>query len=359
MEIKKFIDIHVPISVCNLKCHYCYVTQSKLNNKEKTIFRYSPEIVRKALSKKRLGGICHFNVCGLGETLIPSELIDYIKGILLEGHTVMIVTNGTLTERFKEYCNLPSNLKSRLGFKFSFHYLELKRTNKMKTFIDNVNMVKDAGISYSIEITPNDEYEKYIEDIKKICLDNFGALPHVSVPRDETKKGIDLLSKHTINEFKQVWSGFDSNMFNFKINHWGQKRKEYCYAGLWSGLLNLGDGHFSPCYCQKGYGFNFFEDLDKSLKMYPVGKCKVSHCYNAHSFLAFGTIPNIDEVSYFDIRNRITKNGDNWINNDLAEQFNSKLKDSNELISKHEKLKYIIKRKKLFIVNCFKKIARK
>ena len=102
MEIKRFIDIHVPIFYCNLKCSYCYVGQTK-QNKEPCVFNYTPEQVKKALSEERLGGICHFNVCGMGETLIPEELSEYIKVILENGHTVMIVTNGTLSSRFKEY----------------------------------------------------------------------------------------------------------------------------------------------------------------------------------------------------------------------------------------------------------------
>lgn len=31
---------------------------------------------------------------------------------------MIIVTNGTLTERFKEFCDLPMDYKKRLGFKF-------------------------------------------------------------------------------------------------------------------------------------------------------------------------------------------------------------------------------------------------
>lgn len=84
--MKRFIDIHVPITSCNFKCHYCYVTQMEKNETEQVDFKYSPEIVRKALSKQRLGGVCLFNVCGLGETLIPSQIVQYIKVLLEEGH---------------------------------------------------------------------------------------------------------------------------------------------------------------------------------------------------------------------------------------------------------------------------------
>ena len=133
VEIKKFIDIHVPIFACNLKCDYCYVGQNPQDVK-KTVFQYEVETVKMALTQERLGGVCHFNVCGMGETLIPKELVHYIRAILENGHTVMIVTNGTLTNRFLDYMEFPIELRKHLGFKFSFHYLELKRLNLMDTF---------------------------------------------------------------------------------------------------------------------------------------------------------------------------------------------------------------------------------
>ena len=103
--IKRFIDIFVPINFCNLQCSYCYVSQfDRKYHREKNYdvkFEYSPEIVKKALTQERLGGVCHFNACGNGETLIPEALVDYIRVILENGHSVMIVTNGILTDRIK------------------------------------------------------------------------------------------------------------------------------------------------------------------------------------------------------------------------------------------------------------------
>lgn len=237
--MKRFIDIHVPITSCNFKCHYCYVTQMEKNETEQVDFKYSPEIVRKALSKQRLGGVCLFNVCGLGETLIPSQIVQYIKVLLEEGHYIMIVTNGTITRRFTELMEFNDDLKSRLFFKFSLHYLELKRLNLTKTFIDNVMLIKNNGCSFTIEITANDEYEKYIPEIKTLCKENFGALCHVTIPRKENDKNIPLLSSHSMEEFSNIWSTFNSELFAFKKSIWGVKRNEFCHAGEWSGLLNL------------------------------------------------------------------------------------------------------------------------
>lgn len=342
MEINKFIDIHVPIFDCNLKCSYCYVSQMPQERK-KPQFNYDAQTVKKALSQERLGGICHFNVCGMGETLIPEELIEYIKVILENGHTVMIVTNGTLSKRFEALMKLPDELRSRLGFKFSFHYIEMKRLNLMEVFWDNVKLVRENGCSFSVELTANDTYEPYIDEIKSYCMKHVGALCHISVPRDEATGGIALYSQHSVKEFYEIWKGFQSPMFELKMRHWEEPRREFCYAGLWSGLLNLGTGEFNACYRQPGIMGNLFEHPDKEFKFYPTGKCEIPHCFNGHSFLAWGVIPEIHEESYLDIRDRIDNNGLHWINEEMREQFAEKLVSYNSMLNAKEKKKYLNK----------------
>lgn len=81
--------------------------------------------VKQAFNKTRLGGLCMVNICAQGETMLPPQMIEIIKSILENGHYVMVVTNGTLKKRFEEVCSFPEELRKRLFFKFSFHYLEL------------------------------------------------------------------------------------------------------------------------------------------------------------------------------------------------------------------------------------------
>lgn len=329
--MKRFIDLHVPITACNFKCHYCYVTQMNKNNTEKVKFKYSPEQVRKALSVKRLGGICLFNVCGLGETLIPEQVLEYIKVLLEEGHHLMIVTNGTLSQRFEAIEKFDTNLKRRLFFKFSFHYLELKRLNLMETFFENVNKMKKSGCSFTIEITPNDELEQYIDEIKEVLLENVGAMCHVTIPRKESDKDIPLLSKHNVDKFYEIWSTFDSELLNFKKEIWGVKRKEFCHAGEWTGLLDLGSGIWTPCYCIRGQKKNIFENPDKPIEFYPVGKkCKMPHCYNGHSFLTMGNIPEINSYHFNQLRDRVDNNGEHWLTDEVNEFYNTRLEDENK-----------------------------
>lgn len=72
--MKRFVNIYVPVTTCNLKCEYCYITQSGLWKNKVPEFKYSSTTIQQALSKERLGGICHINICGGGETLIPKQI---------------------------------------------------------------------------------------------------------------------------------------------------------------------------------------------------------------------------------------------------------------------------------------------
>lgn len=337
--MKRFIDIHIPVTACNLECHYCYVALSKGRNSKPTPFLYSPQHIGKALSQERLGGICHFNMCGLGETLIPEQTLDITYEILKQGHYVMIVTNGTLTKRFEEFCRFPDEFKKRLGFKFSFHYLEFKKKNLLDVFYKNVEMVHQAGCSFSIEMTPNDEVEPYIEDIKRECMEHFGALCHLTIPRDEAKPGYKLQSKHTLEEFAEIWESFNSPMFDFKLSTWEQRRKEYCYAGAWSGLLNVGNGELSACYGSRIVQ-NIFEDITKPIDFVAVGRrCRLSHCYNGHSLLALGTIPEIKTCRYCDERDRYNANDNtHWLTPEMYEFLSHRLEEYNDEFTKGEKL---------------------
>lgn len=138
-KIKKFIDTYIPFNKCNLKCSYCYITQSNLWNLETPNIKYSPQYIRKALSKKRLGGTCLLNMCAAGETLLTDGLIDIVKELLQEGHYIWIITNNTITKKLDEICNkIEKELRFRLSFKCSFHYLELKRLNMLEVFVNNI-----------------------------------------------------------------------------------------------------------------------------------------------------------------------------------------------------------------------------
>jgi hypothetical protein len=259
----------------------------------------------------------------------------------------MVVSNGSLTKRFEELVTLPKDLLKHLFIKFSFHYMELKRLNMMDKFVSNVNLMKENGVSYTIEITPSDELEPYIDEIKDFSIKTFGALPHITVGRKDTAD-IPPLTKRDFEEYKKIWGQFDSDLFKFKSEIFGTKRKEFCYAGEWSAYLNIETGDLRQCYCSHIVD-NIYKNIDKPIRFCPVGNnCKEAHCYNGHAFLTFGDIPELDTPTYDKMRDRECVDGSHWLNDEMREFMSGKLVDSNKTYSEKEK-KVINAKNKLII----------
>lgn len=338
-KMVRFIDIFIPISACNLKCHYCYIASSERRNAPVPKFEHSPEFIGKALSQKRLGGVALINMCAWGETMLMPEIVDVTGAILEQGHYVWIVTNGLVQEKFRKMIETyPKEQLERLAFKFSFHYLELKRLNKMDDFFATIEMVKKAGCSYTVELTSCDELEEHIDDMKRIVLERAGANLQVTVPRDGSNKSLPLLSKHTKEEYRKIWKVFDSPMFDFKMSVWGEKRTEYCYAGAWSGLLNLSTGDLAACYGTR-LRQNIYKDIDKPIRFVPMGHhCCKPHCFNSHAFLALGTIPEIGGCTYEQIRNRKCVDGSEWLNPRMKTFISQRLSDNHKTYTKTQKV---------------------
>ena len=336
-KIKKLICLTVPIQHCNLKCEYCYISRVKDWNEGNSSFDFSIDHIINCLSKKRLGGECIINITGGGETLIPVEVIGIIEGLLKEGHFLEVVTNGTLTNRLKKILEIDSDLLRHLEFKFSFHYKELKRLNLLDTYASNVRMMRDAGCSFTIECMPYDNLENDIEDIKSFSLANFGALPQLTVGRDDMNNR-KLLTNHTIDEYKKIWGEFESTMFDYKMKIYEERPKHFCYAGKWSLYVDLKTGDAQACYGQP-ITQNIFKDITKPMKFNPVGKyCTMPYCLNGHAFLSLGMQPDFKFSNYYEIRNRKCVNcEDKWFSDECKEAFSQKLYNNNEQLSTSRK----------------------
>lgn len=345
--MKKFIECYIPVTTCNFRCHYCYITQARQFDNALPTFNYDAEYMAKALSQKRLGGVCHLNLCGDGETLLPPEVPKIIRALLEEGHYLMIVTNGSMTKRIEEILKFPSDILKRLCFKMSFHYLELKRLNKLNDFFENVNKIKKSSASFTVEITPNDKLVPYIDEIQELGLKYLGAPFHITIARKDTDSRIPILSNYNIDEYKDIWGTFNSELFKFKLPLYYQKRKEFCYAGEWSAVLNLNTGELKQCYFGK-YLDNIYKDIEKPIRFLPVGTgCELSHCYNAHSFLSLGSIPEMNTPKYAELRNRLCSDKTEWLKSSMKEFFSRKLKDYNDEYNNEDKKKIMKKNRVL------------
>lgn len=330
-KIKRFIDFYVPVESCTFRCHYCYITHHRKFDNKLPVLKYSAEQVRAGLSKERMGGPCLINICGGGETLLPPEIIGYIRVLLEEGHYVMVVTNASVTKRFEEMAQFPPELMKRLFFKFSYHYLQLKERGLLDRFVSNVKMMSDAGASYTIEATPSDELIPYIDEMKEFSIKNFGAVNHVTVARNEAAKGnLPILTNLSYQEYEQTWSTFHSEFFEYKFSIFNKKRKEFCYAGDWSFVINIGTGIMQQCYCSY-FEQNILDDPTKPIKFLAVGNnCNQYHCYNGHAFLCLGDIPEHKAPTYATIRNRVCSDGSEWLKPEMKAFMSTRLKESNE-----------------------------
>lgn len=327
-RIKKYIDCIVPVGICNLKCPYCYLgDNSKKNNKEK---HYpSVDYIARALSPWRLGGIALINFCGDGETLLCEELVPIIKNLVKQGHYISIVTNGTITKVVDDIIKLNIDMQ-HIFFKFSFHYLELKRLNLLDLFVKNVNSVISAGCSISIEITPGDELIPYIEEVKCFSLEKFGALPQISVARDESVREFKILSELPEEKYRQIWSTFDSPMFEFKFAEVGKRRFSNCMAGVWSLQLDIETGDLYKC-THNPWIDNIYQDINRPINLEPVlDKCCLPYCFNCHSYLALGAIEGISTPTYYEIRDRERRDGTHWVNDKMRTIFEQKLYENNK-----------------------------
>ena len=329
ISLKRLIMCSLPVKTCNLRCSYCYITSWREWDKKLPDMSLCVSKIKAALNPERMGGTCLINICAGGETLLSPELAYITRTMLENGHFVMIVTNGTLTNKIKEFCEFPADLRARLFLKISLHYLELKRVNKLEEFFSNIDMIKKAGISFTVELTPDDIYIPYIPEIKAACMKNLGALCHVTVPRDERKVGFPLMTQLPREEFYKIWSQFDSDLFKFKWSIFEVKRKEFCYNGEWGFLMDLCTGNYEQCYCGSHLG-NLYRDTNEPLNLIPIGRhCREGHCFNGHAFLGLGMIPELETTNFDKQRNRICVDGSEWLSPEMKKIMSCKLRDSN------------------------------
>lgn len=337
-RIKRFITCHVPVTVCNFSCEYCYLR----NITERVIdpFVLEPKQLATKLSAERLGGTCYFNLCADGETMMHPQLIDLVSELTSYGHYVDIITNGTMTKKFDELIEkLTIDQQRHVMIKFSFHYVELKRRGLLDVFADNVNKIRKSQVSLSIEITPYDKLVDLINEIRDFSMDNFGVLPHVTVARDADTQSIDLLTRYTREEYRAIWGQFDSAMFDFKLCTFNEKRTEFCYAGEWSIKLNLGTGDYTQCYVGATLG-NICDE--GPIKLRAIGRCLMPHCFNGHALLALGVIPELESPTYAEERDRTCRDGNTWLKEECSQFFSSKLKESNKEYDEIQKCTSII-----------------
>ena len=324
-RIAHFFECLLPISICNLECEYCYLIQQNRRRMKNAKFDYSIEHMVKALSKDRLGGACYFSLCGAGETCLQEGLIELVLGLLKEGHYINITTNGTISSALHNFTLFDDKLRDKIQVAFSLHYLELKKRNMLDLFFENVNKVKNAGISIVVQMNLYDGYIEYLDEIKTICLKEVGALPQIALTRMEENHKFHIMSNMSEKEYYAVGKKFKSPLFDVTVKNFNVKRREFCYAGDWSATINLKNGIMDACY-GAGYTQNIFEKIDNPIKFEAIGHgCPNKYCVNSSHFMSLGVIPRANIPSYVDLRDRKEAH---WYNANMKEFLSQKFIDS-------------------------------
>ena len=197
-------------------------------------------------------------------------------------------------------------------------------------------MVRDANISFSVELTANDESIPYIDELKGYCFDALGADPHIIESRDNNH-AFKKLTKLPNEEHMKSWSKIDTPLITFQDREWDKKRCEFCYAGKWVATLYLQNGNLAPCFGGGPIFQNVFEDIETPIHWCEIGhKCPWEHCYAAYVLLTLGAIPELDTPHYDEVRNRVTKNGE-WLQENMKHFMHSKLVESNDELNDDKK----------------------
>lgn len=257
------------------------------------------------------------------------NLARYVELLVREGHYIEVVSNMVLTKKLEPLLELDPEILSHVEFKCSLHYLEMEKKGLLGRFADNVNAAWDAGASCNVEITPPDELVPKIPEVKDYCMDNFGALAHITIARNDATRRIERLTKLSLDEYHAAWDQFDSPFFDFKNRIFGVKQRGFCEAGAWMYHVMMNTGEARQCYKGRKIG-NIFENPDESLPQMPIGTCLQPHCFNGHMLLTLGLIDGLTNVGYGDIRDRERADGTHWLRPELKDFFNSKLSDGND-----------------------------
>jgi len=348
-KIYRFINTNVPSVGCNLRCEYCYIKQHgdeenvlKIDT-DKKLFKYPVNHMIKALTIERMGGVCMFNISGSGETMLCPDIMKIVKGLLNNGHYVALISNCTVNTVVDELVKLPENERKRIFIKASFHYRALKQKGLLDVYANNIKRFKDVGIAFSVEIVSSDYVLDDLDELKQYSLEKFGALPHVLGGRDETTIGKygALETELDDEEFYKIWSSFDSNLFEFQYSDFSKPLNNmFCYAGDYTGSLDLTSGEFYSCPGGPKLT-NFFENIEEPVVFFPVGRsCPFPFCFCGFFLQVLAGVGRDEyeqKYTFDSFRDRQCSDGSTWLNSTIRELFSHRCSEWHKDLSDSQK----------------------
>lgn len=121
---------HLQLAV-SLLLHY---HEGQMEGRNQTHRSFPGRNCQGIVEKKTGGHLSYQSLRRRGDSALPG-FTQGGKGTLRRGTLCFIVTNGTITKAFKEIEEFPEELRKRLSFKFSYHYLEQHRLKITELFL--------------------------------------------------------------------------------------------------------------------------------------------------------------------------------------------------------------------------------
>lgn len=319
-QIKKVVFFNAGSYACNLKCEYCYLEAPKQESKF-----FTPEELMKTFSKKALGSIAFINYVTMGETLLSEDNLKVIELFLREGHVVNLVTNLTHTKNLQKLIDLPVELREKLIIHASLHYLELVRLNLLDEYFSNLNKLKQANISFHMDLTVYDKYMPILDEIKNVCLEKTGLLPNITIALDKDN-GWTYHSFFDEKAKQKIIETFNAKELDIQTELFFKKKNDKkCNAGLWSLTY---DWHNQSCITCNGINKKIKTPFDgaKKIEYKPAINCPHSHCFCGEIFQSWGMIPEWDCPTFFEFY--LKDKG--FYNETIKKLTDVKLKDTNK-----------------------------
>lgn len=335
-RITRFFNCLVPIYKCNLKCSYCYLQQRGTKNCNEPEYPHSPKEIATALEPNKVGGVSLINLCASGETLLGNKTSELIQLLLEQGHYVSIVTNLTIPKSIRQIAEFDG--RERLFFKCSFHYIQLKKKKLIGVFFDNIRLLRQANISYTIEIVADDNANGLFDEIIDVMRENDEANPQVLECRIDPQWDIPVLAED-IKKHVAAWERYRSDLYETQQKLWGKRIDKFCYAGELSAEVNLATGELMQCIGTRVV-YNIFDYTGSRIDFCAIGEnCRLSHCFIAYVWQALcGNVEEISIPTYAQLRNRKRPDGSEWLNEVVGKAFGNRCIDSIKKYSEDRKL---------------------
>lgn len=319
--VKRFIALDAQMSVCNLRCSYCYVRQQ--GRDLHCMPDYAPLIpkIHSAFSAEVLGGTSLIYLYADGEPLLSPSMADVVRELLRAGHYVAIVSNMTCAQTLDRLVALPQEWRSKLLFFASLHYTELQRTNSLELFAAGIATMRAAGCSCVVRLCLAPEYLPILEEIRTFCRESLGGDPVICHYVED--HGLDEKTEKTLAEAAE---SFHCGAYDFQKQIHRVPVTDYCHAGEWSYAIGLWSGEVRDCLHGRVL-HHVYESPCVPIPRSPVGcSCPLSWCMCGAHFLSWGVRSAVAAPPYarlFDV------NGVCYLSAELQQAFATKLNAAN------------------------------